>query len=249
MRNSKLLMSAAVAVGTILGIGAASAADLAPRPYTKAPPMAVAAVYNWTGFYVGVNGGGGWGRTDWHFLVVDTFANHDTSGGMAGGQVGYNWQAGTWVFGVEADGDWANIRGSTLCPNPAFVCDSNTRDLASFRGRVGYAAGPVLFYGTGGAGYANTHYSALTPGGVSGPGSTGFFSSDRWGYAAGAGIEWGFAPSWSAKIEYMHYGFDSVTTPAAVLGVNSTVLGLNIDTVKAGVNYHFNWGSPVVARY
>ena len=66
-----------------------------------------------TGFYVGVNGGGGWGRTDWFFNVVGTTANHDSSGGLAGGQIGYNWQTGPWVFGVEADGDWANINGST----------------------------------------------------------------------------------------------------------------------------------------
>jgi outer membrane immunogenic protein len=224
----------------------ASAADLSPSPYTKAPPM-VDPVYNWTGFYIGVNGGGGWGRTNWFFNVVGTTANHDTSGGLAGGQIGYNWQTGPWVFGVEADGDWANINGSTLCPNPAFVCASNTRDLASFRGRVGWATGPVLLYGTGGAGYANSHYSALT-GGLPGPGSTGFFTTDRWGYAAGAGIEWGFAPNWSAKVEYMHYGFDSVTAPPAVLGTNSAALGLNIDTVKVGVNYRFG-AIPIAARY
>jgi len=248
MLNSKVKISFAVAVGAILGVGAASAADLPARTYTKAPVVVPPAIYNWTGFYIGANGGGGWGRTDWQFNVVNTFANHHTSGGLAGGQIGYNWQTGAWVLGVEADGDWANIKGSTLCPNPAFVCASNTRDLASFRGRVGYAAGPVLFYGTGGLGYANTAYSALT-GGVPGALSTGFYSSDRWGYAAGAGIEWGFAPNWSAKIEYMHYGFDSVTAPPATLGVNSAALGLNIDTVKVGVNYRFNWGAPVVARY
>ena len=120
--------------------------------------------------------------------------------------------------------------------NPAFVCASNTRDLASFRGRVGWATGPVLLYGTGGGAYANTHYTALTPLGVSGAGSTGFASTDRWGYAAVAGIEWGFKPNWSAKDEYMHYGFDNVTVARACSGANSAALGLNIDTVKVGVN-------------
>jgi outer membrane immunogenic protein len=211
------------------------------------------AVYNWTGFYIGVNGGGGWGQTNWFFQPpAATFANHSTSGGLAGGQVGYHWQTGSWVFGVEADGDWANIKGSTLCPNAAFTCTSNTRDLASFRGRVGYAAGPVLFYGTGGLGYANTAYTSFLTGTstTGNAGFTGMYNTDRWGYAAGAGIEWGFAPNWSAKVEYMHYGFDGVTAPAGTLAAafNSS-LGLNIDTVKVGVNYRFGWGGPVVAKY
>jgi outer membrane immunogenic protein len=249
MRNSKLIVSAAVAISTILGMGAASAADLAARPYTKAAPMAVAPVYNWTGFYIGINGGGGSGHTDWLYTGAAVNTNHNTSGGMAGGQVGYNWQAGSWVYGLEADGDWANIKGSTLCPNPTFVCATNTRDLASFRGRIGYAANNVLFYGTGGAGYANNRYSALTAG-LPAFGTTGYFSNDRWGYAAGAGIEWGFAPNWSAKIEYMHYGFDGDTSPLGTLsGITTAAVRTNIDTVKAGLNYRFNWAGPVVARY
>jgi outer membrane immunogenic protein len=245
--HSKLI-AAAIAFSAIASVSTASAADLPARTYSKAPTPPPVAVYDWTGFYVGVNGGGGWGRTDWFFNVVGTTANHDSSGGLAGGQIGYNWQTGPWVFGVEADGDWADINGSTPCPNPAFVCASNTRDLASFRGRVGWATGPVLLYGTGGGAYANTHYTALTPLGVSGAGSTGFASTDRWGYAAGAGIEWGFMPNWSAKVEYMHYGFDNVTVAPGLLGANSAALGLNIDTVKVGVNYRFG-PSPVVARY
>lgn len=228
----------------VLSAGAASAADLAARPYTKAPPPIVS-VYNWTGFYIGVSGGGGWGRTDWQYNTIPASpsTNHDISGWLAGGQVGYNWQAGSWVFGLEADGHWADINGSTLCPNPAFVCGSKVDTLASFRGRIGYAAGPVLFYGTGGAGYAHEKFSAVTPGGPN-----FFTNADRWGYAAGAGIEWGFAPNWSAKVEYMHYGFDRWTAPVGALsGVATTDLRLNIDTFKVGVNYRF--GGPIVARY
>jgi outer membrane immunogenic protein len=249
MRNLKLIFSAAVALSAILG-SAASAADLAaaPRTYTKAP-VVVPPVYNWTGFYLGVNGGYGWGQTNWLFLPATTTANHSTSGGLAGGQIGYNWQAANWVFGLEADGDWANIKGSTLCPNPFFTCSSNTRDLASFRGRVGYAAGPVLFYGTGGLGYANSAYNALPPG-VAPFVFTGNYNTDRWGYAAGAGIEYGFTPNWSAKLEYMHYGFGTVTAPMGTLSAaNVTNLRLDIDTVKVGINYRFNWSSPVVAKY
>src|SRR5712671_2219227 len=102
-----------------LGMAApASAADLAARPYTKAPPM-VAAIYDWSGFYIGVNGGGGWSRKCWDntvFLGVPTvpsFAEgcHDASGGTAGGQIGYRWQSASWVFGIEAQGNWADLKG------------------------------------------------------------------------------------------------------------------------------------------
>jgi outer membrane immunogenic protein len=112
---------------------------------------------------------------------------------------------------------------------------------------VGYAVNNWLFYGTGGAGFADTRYSALT-GGVPAVGTTGFFTTDRWGFAAGAGIEWGFAPNWSAKVEYMHYGFDTVTAPPGTLGFGPAGLRLDIDTVKAGINYRFG-GGPIVAKY
>ena len=241
IQMKKKIALAAAAV-SILFTGAASAADLAARPYTKAPPPVVAPIYNWTGFYIGVSGGGGWADTRWQYFGSAVNTNHDLSGWLAGGQVGYNWQAGSWVFGLEADGHWADIEGSTLCPNPAFVCGSEVRALASFRGRLGYAAGPVLFYGTGGAGYVDARYSATTP-----AGPNFFYSTDRWGYAAGAGIEWGFAPNWSAKVEYMHYGFGGWTAPIGALSIVSTDLRLDIDTVKAGINYRF--GGPIIAKY
>jgi outer membrane immunogenic protein len=243
----KVGLAAIVLIGSM---GAAVAADLPARTYTKAPPPVVEPVYNWTGFYIGANGGGAWGHTSWLFDGATVNSNHDISGGFAGGQIGYNWQAGAWVFGLEADGDWANITGSAICPNPTFVCATDVRDLASFRGRIGFAANNVLFYGTGGAGYANAHYSALS-GGVPATLTTGFFNTDRWGWTAGAGIEWGFAPNWSAKFEYMHYDFDTATSGAGTLAVvTPAALRLTLDTVKVGINYRFGWtGGPVVARY
>jgi outer membrane immunogenic protein len=229
------------------GAGGAFAADLPARTYSKAPSVAPAPIYNWTGFYIGVNGGGGWGRTGWDFSIAPGNSNHNIAGGMAGGQIGYNWQfGGPWVVGVEADGDWANIKGSTNCVNPIYVCSSEARALASFRGRFGGSINDVLIYGTAGGAYADSHYTALIDG-LPGAGS-GYFDSDRWGYAAGAGVEWAFVPNWSAKIEYMHYGFGSVTAPRSALGGGGPNLRLDVDTVKAGLNYHFNVG-PVVARY
>lgn len=231
------LAIAALAIGTV----GASAADMAPR-YAKAPMAAPVAIYNWTGFYVGLSAGGGWGDTRWQYaLTPGVNTNHSSSGWLAGGQAGYNWQSGAWVFGVEGDAHWADINGSTLCPNPALVCGTDIRTLASIRGRLGYAAGSMLFYGTAGGAYADTRYAA-TPG-------TFAYTSERWGYAAGAGIEWGFAPNWSAKLEYMHYGFDTDTSPAGTLGAGPADLRLDIDTVKVGINYRFGGPGAVVAKY
>ena len=116
---------------SLIALGAAApavAADLAARPYTKAPPM-VAAVYDWSGFYIGANGGWGSSRNCWDFLPlaggVASEGCHDASGGTVGGQIGYRWQAGTWVFGLEAQGNWADFQGNNV--SVAFPACATTR--------------------------------------------------------------------------------------------------------------------------
>jgi outer membrane immunogenic protein len=130
---------------SLIALGAAApavAADLAARPYTKAPAM-IAAVYDWSGFYIGANGGWGSSRSSWDFLPgVLTFGegSHDASGGTVGGQVGYRWQAGTWVFGVEAQGNWADFKGSNISLFDATVRNESRIDaFGLFTGQVGYA--------------------------------------------------------------------------------------------------------------
>src|SRR5215213_9267964 len=114
----KIFLGAAALVA--LGMAApASAADLAARPYTKAPPPMIAAIYDWSGFYIGINGGGGWSHKCWD-LIDAGFGPitpvregcHDATGGTVGGQIGYRWQASSWVFGLEAQGNWADLNGS-----------------------------------------------------------------------------------------------------------------------------------------
>src|SRR6266513_3888674 len=123
-----------------LGMAApASAADLAARPYTKAPPM-VAAIYDWSGFYVGANGGWGSSRNCWDFLPVAGGVTpegcHDATGGVAGGQIGYRWQSGGWVFGLEAQGDWADLRGSNVSGFiPAWTNNSKIEAFGLFTGQ------------------------------------------------------------------------------------------------------------------
>src|SRR6185437_13502150 len=153
---------------SLIALGAAApavAADLAARPYTKAPPM-VAAVYDWSGFYIGANGGWGSSRNCWDFLPVGggvaSDGCHDASGGTVGGQIGYRWQAGTWVFGLEAQGNWADLSGSNisspLALGPVFSNRSKIDAIGLFTGQIGYAWNNVLFYVKGGAMAVNDKY-------------------------------------------------------------------------------------------
>src|ERR1700682_3007063 len=144
-----------------LGMAApASAADLAARPYTKAPPPVVAPIYDWSGFYIGANGGGGTSRKCWDLVTtpagipVAPFREgcHDATGGTAGGQIVYRWQAASWVFGLEAQGNWADFRGDNV--SLFFPADRNRSRIDAFglfTGQVGYAWNNVLFYVKGGA--------------------------------------------------------------------------------------------------
>jgi len=150
-----------VALGTVaLGLAApANAADMAARPYTKAPMVAPSPIYNWTGFYAGVQGGGGWGRSDETFLLAPNapgFAatqKYDTSGGFVGGVFGYNWQQGPVVFGIEGDYHWADISGRSAEINAGFgdTYYTKIRSFGDIKGRLGYSTGPALWFVSGGA--------------------------------------------------------------------------------------------------
>jgi outer membrane immunogenic protein len=237
----------------------AAAADLAARPYTKAPPIAPP-IMTWTGFYVGLQGGGGWGTSDeTYFFGPNTPAfngsqSYDTSGGFAGGVAGYNWQSGAVVFGLEGDYHWANIDGRSAVinvgpPNLGDTYYTRLRGFGDIKGRLGYAAGPALFFVSGGAavGDIQHRYDAALNGGA----ANSFASNNtRWGWTVGAGAEYMFAPNWSAKIEYNYLDLGTSTInyvppPTA----NRSEWKDTFHTVKAGVNYHFNWGGPMAARY
>jgi outer membrane immunogenic protein len=250
-------------VGLIaLGLAApAGAADLPARPYTKAPPMVVA-VYDWSGFYIGINGGWGSSRNCWDVTafsgtpVVPAAPEgcHDATGGMVGGQIGYRWQAGSWVFGLEAQGDWADLKGQSLS---AITLTSSNRTridaLGLFTGQVGYAWDNVLWYVKGGAAVTDNRYDDLTnlaipalglaPGGV-----LSSTSNTRWGGAVGTGLEVGFAPNWSAAIEYDHLfmGHQNSTFVFAFPPTVTDNIRQDVDMVTARISYR--WGGPVVAR-
>jgi len=264
----KKVLLATVALAALGSATSASAADLAPRPYTKAPPPPIVAVYDWTGFYIGGNGGYGTSRRCWDFIPsslvtgVPTGAPsvsegcHDADGGTAGGQIGYRWQNASWVYGLEAQGNWADFKGSNVSPTtvvvgaaPLSVTNHSHIDaFGLFTGQIGYAWNNTLLYAKGGAAVVNEkHHSRLTTTGL----VVGSSSSDaHWGAVAGVGIEFGFTPNWSFAVEYNHIFLDDrdvrFTTPAGTFFANDRIGG-DVDIVTARVNYR--WGGPVVAKY
>ncbi len=219
MRNA-LLASAGMLV--LSAFAPAMAADMAARaPYVKAPPPV--AYTNWTGFYIGGFGG----------YASENSGNPKMEGGFAGGTIGYNWQAGNIVYGLEADGGWADIDASATAFGT--TVKSKTDALGTVRGRFGFAVDKVLFYGTGGYAWIDNKISATALG------LTASQSNFHSGWTVGAGIEAFIAPQWSIKGEYLYRSLGSEN----YFGVRSG--DLNLHSVQFGVNYHF--GGPILAKY
>jgi outer membrane immunogenic protein len=229
----------------------AAAADLAARPYTKAPPPMLAPLYDWSGFYIGVNGGWGSSRKCWDF-VVPGFGTapegcHDATGGTAGGQIGYRWQAGTWVFGLEGQGNWADFKGSNLSQQFLGVTNQSRIDaFGLFTGQVGYAWNNVLLYVKGGGAVVADRYRTFFAGVLTSSSN----DDTHWGGTVGVGLEYGFAPNWSAGIEYDHLFMQdhtaTFTTPAGLF-VGNDRIRQDVDLVTVRINYKF--GGPVIAKY
>jgi len=230
----------------------AQAADMA----VKAPPPPPAPVTNWSGFYLGINGGWGGGNTDHTDLFAVTTGQFRTSGGLIGGTYGANWQIGQFVIGFEGDFDYANINGTfnnaLLCSvNGGSTCFTNMKDFGTDRIRLGADLNGWLLYGTAGIGYGDVN-AGQNPCGLTIFGGFSCHEQLRSGWVAGGGVEKMFAPHWSAKIEYLHYDLGNKInyTPATIFGGNSVIVLERGDMVRAGVNYKFDWLlGPVVAKY
>ena len=247
------------AVSLIAMATTASAADLAARPYTKAPPM-VAAYYDWSGFYIGANGGWGTSHNCWDattalgIVLTPALAEgcHDSTGGTAGGQIGYRWQASQWVFGLEAQGNWADFSGSNASIGFLGVTNRTRIDaFGLFTGQVGYAWNNALIYVKGGAAVTSNDYTGFNAAGV----AFDTASDTRWGATVGVGLEYGFAPNWSVGVEYNHLFMgdrnismvsNGVAGPAGVVTRIDRV-DQDVDMVTARINYRF--GGPAVPRY
>jgi outer membrane immunogenic protein len=222
-----------VVIGAVAAAGTASAADI-PQPYSPTP-VAVSPAYNWTGFYIGVMGGYGMSNR----VTVNGIAgtNAGLKGGFVGSTLGFNYQSGHFVIGIEDDAAWSSIGKTSV--NFGVTTQEQMLLIGSLTGRVGFAADNILVYGKGGYAYLLNDLNL-----------SGFVGS-AWeiryhpGWTVGAGLEFGFAGNWSAKVEYMFARY--LDEPYVLFG--GTTLGADVHTIKAGINYRFGWGDPVVARY
>jgi outer membrane immunogenic protein len=257
-----------IAFAALAFSGTAYAADMP----LKAPPAPVPnPSWSWTGFYIGGNVGGGTANTDSTGTATDlgvTSTFSDTfklSGAVGGGQIGANYQiTNNWVVGIEADVDWANLSNTgSVCTVSAGVttgCASNNNRLDDFgtvRGRLGYAAGNMLFYGTGGWAWAHSSTAAtLTCAGAGCPtaslpftGGATSASATPSGWTAGAGIEWAVLRNWTLRFEYLHMQFNGVgetfNSAGTLLGfpftlTSNSTSNTRIDVARVGISYLFH---------
>jgi outer membrane immunogenic protein len=258
--RSWLLVSTALAA--VMCASAAQAADMRVKA-VKAP--VVAAPFSWSGFYLGVHAGVGWGRNQWSDFHDPIVANNNSvpgpdavykvNGAVAGGQIGFNWQVNWAVFGIEADASWAHIEGSGNNSPPFGVnclqqdggCQSKIDSLGTITGRFGVAFDRALVYVKGGAAWVNEdhttgHTDLLFPA-FSYSATT---SETRWGWTIGGGAEFAVSPNWSGKIEYNYIDLrDEVIaftfSPPQTFGAAGT-LQRTLHILKLGVNYRF--GGP-----
>lgn len=231
---------------------------LAADIVVKAPPLAPPSTIDWSGFYLGVEGGGGFGSTSHAFATAPSSANSGGSsnlkGGLLGGTYGYSIQSGNVVAGLEGDFSWSGIRDTfiaasatpTFCP-AAFPCFTSLEWFGTDRLRVGYAFDRYLVYATGGIAYGNVLATILNAGPV------GIDSEihTRVGYAVGGGIEEMIAPNWSAKLEYLYTDFGTKNGYTCVVCTpfppTKELVFLNANVVRLGIDYHFS--GPVFARH
>ncbi|WP_458760951.1 outer membrane protein [Afipia sp. TerB] len=239
----KFLLSTAALLA--LGTASAVAADLPARTYTKAPAPVYAPVYNWTGFYLGGHIGAAFGGDDgFTSNIVGLTGSSRDAAFLGGGQLGADYQfSSNWVLGIEGQISALTDNERTFtAPTGDFIRDRSDW-LASVTGRLGYTWGPGLLYVKGGVAFRDDGGLGATAGFQ--PAVT---DQESTGWTIGGGLEYMFAPAWSAKVEYQYYDFGT-TNVSTNAGLGALSYKDDLHTVKVGINYHFNWGGPVVAKY
>ncbi|QPF88144.1 porin family protein [Bradyrhizobium genosp. L] len=250
---------AALTATTVLGLGAASAADLAARPYTKAPAY-VEAIYNWAGFYIGGHVGGAWTNEQWA-NTANTTAFGDLAPGqgfrqrgtgfLGGGQIGYNWQANNFVFGVE--GTLSGLDASGRVNNTVFGAADDQFSwranlLATIVGRAGLAINNNLLYVKGGYAGVNNRLSVVD----TLPPATGSGSTTQWasGWTVGAGWEYGITRNWTVGVEYNYAAFEKQSYQLAGTATGTYTFDAKPrDLQWAVVRLNYKFDAPVIARY
>jgi outer membrane immunogenic protein len=215
-----------------IGLGALAMPALGADLPRKAPPY-IQPSYSWTGFYVGINGGYAWGNSAWTLQATGAgTGNFNISGPLVGGTLGYNLQTGNWVWGLETDLDWTNIKGSsTFAGCAGGSCETKNSWLGTFRGRIGYAFDRWMLFATGGLAYGDEKISTAA-------GTVG--TTTRLGWTAGAGVEFALVGAWTAKIEYLYADLGKATCDSACNGGGGAFdVTFKTNIVRAGINYRF----------
>jgi outer membrane immunogenic protein len=263
-----------VVVGFALGafgVGPAIAADM----LIKEPVPALTPMFNWNGFYVGINGGYSRGHSSTDLTITgvpDSSASQNMNGWLAGGQFGYNWQSGTWVFGIETDGQATGQKGTlgfttpTVCPRP-LLCATGTGSIerklpwfGTFRSRLGVTASDRwLLYVTGGLAYGEVQTNATLTQATTFSGGPVIAAASKsenvgptsYGWVIGVGAEWAILGAWTARLEYIHVDLGTVSdgfAGPAPFTLENTSSRFTDDIVRIGVNYGLG-GTPMVAKY
>jgi outer membrane immunogenic protein len=237
MNSRALVGGIALAAGTVFSAFTVQAADLPPaRAPAVVPPVAYAPpVYNWSGIYVGGNLGAGFAHSSWSDPFTGAHDTFNKNGFIGGGQVGANWQINALVLGIEGDFDWTGLKGSGH-DSLGNTINTDTQWTSTVTGRIGAAFDRLLIYGKGGVAFAHDKDSLTDT-----FGGTASASFNRTGWTAGAGLEYAFAPNWSAKIEYDYLGFgnETLNLPTTHFPTYNTNASLNVQEVKAGINFKF----------
>jgi outer membrane immunogenic protein len=242
MTSRVLVGGLALAAGTALCVCSVHAADLPQAPPAPAPvaPVAYAPpVYNWTGFYIGGHVGGGYANSSWTDIFTGANDTFDSGVGFLGGaQVGANYQFSALVLGVEGDFSWTDLNGSGT-DSIGDTINTSPQWTSTVTGRIGAAFDRLLIYGKGGLALAEDQ-STLTDL----AGNTATTSFTRTGWTVGGGLEYALSDNWSAKIEYDYLAFGSqpLNFATPVLGAVTSNANLNVQEVKAGINFRF--GGP-----
>ena len=252
-------------VGLIaLGIAVpASAADL-PRKGPAVAPIAVAPIFNWTGFYIG--GHLGWGSAELEHTLNDDFFLFDAGtrfgggrqdGFLLGGQIGFNYQVGQFVWGIEGQISWTDSGrdGAIDIVGPlggvnTIAHSTDVNYIATLAARLGVAFGNSLFYVKGGGAFLDWSSTVAFAGPNVQNGSVSFGDTE-FGWMVGVGLEYGFTPNWSAKIEYNFMSFDLDESRFNVGGFDGRINhDLDVQVIKFGINYRFGgYTAPIAARY
>jgi len=236
------LRSSIAAASALLAISiGANAADMPVRPAPPPPQVYMPPPFTWTGFYLGGNFGGAWASTTLTDNLTGAGVTGNLGGWLGGGQLGFNYQVGSFVWGAEGTFDWSSLKSTTggiiTAAGPVLQVAANTQWVTTFAGRFGFAADRALFYGKAGAGWVGNNATVTNLA----TGASASSSNTNNGWLLGGGVEYAFSPNWTAKVEYNYLGLRGWTAAAPVGVVDTVNVKRQLNTVMAGINYKFGW--------